>query len=132
MRIKVKDEEEPENSTEWETVKLDEFGPIAEIDLDRNWNSISVVQISSPPPGRERHRKDSSNTAETKENNQEKVTEKAASNKHNLSLSSNEENSSKKRKPSVVKKTGKLHCSKETPIERFLRKKKQRFLLGKR
>ena len=52
------------------------------------------------------------------------MTEKAAGSKHNISLSSNEENSAKKRKPSVVfKKTGKVHNSKETPIERFLRKK---------
>ena len=91
--------------------------------MERNWNSINVVQITSPPPGRERHRKESSNTGEVKDTNQEKVTGKASGNKHNLSLSSSEENSPKKKKPLVVKKTGKFQTYKETPLEKFLKKK---------
>ena len=97
LKVKIKDEDEPDNITKWEIVKLDEFGPISELDMDRSWNPIRVLPISSPPKGRIQYQ----TLNPEKESSEEPSKE---SSKHNLSLSSSEEDSPKKSRNAEMQK----------------------------
>ena len=129
LKVKVKDEDDPTNNTKWEVVKNDEFGPIADMDLERTWNVIKIPEVTSPPTGRTRHKEAAIRISKTE------------ATQHNLfAKSSEEENTNKKIKPSEINKkiykkktTQKTQIQekmiqkdeelKMTPLEKFLRRK---------